>query len=193
MQFYNDYLRFPDRKEFSDCSQFHAVSLEDSYTDYKLAKHFTTLAKPSYKAKVVPATLLPTSLGNLYTASLYAGILSLIHSSHTSLPGQRVLLFSYGSGLAASMFSVVVRSDDESIAALNRIASVVSLEDRLAERLKQSPVVFNETMQVREKLHDTNKDFSPSGDIDDLADGTYYLTHINENHQRQYACKVNSV
>ena len=44
--------------------------------------------------------------GNMYTASLYAGLVSLV-SEVNSLEAKRILLYSYGSGLCSSMFSVV--------------------------------------------------------------------------------------
>lgn len=46
--------------------------------------------------------------GNSYTASLYVGLTSLLEHTPEDLTGQRVGLFSYGSGCMASFFSGVV-------------------------------------------------------------------------------------
>lgn len=43
------------------------------------------VAKQLYDAKVQPSTLLPKQIGNMYTASLYAALASVIHNKHTSL------------------------------------------------------------------------------------------------------------
>jgi len=45
-------------------------------------------------------------VGNIYTGSLYAGLLSLINCHGEDLAGSKALAFSYGSGLAASMFPI---------------------------------------------------------------------------------------
>ena len=57
---------------------------------------------------------LAKNLGNIYTGSLYNGLVSLLQSGLPTaeggegldLRGKRVMLFSYGSGCAASMFVV---------------------------------------------------------------------------------------
>lgn len=50
-------------------------------------------------------------LGNIYTGSLYNGLLSLICDQSISLEGKTILMFSYGSGCAASMFVLRVTGD----------------------------------------------------------------------------------
>jgi hydroxymethylglutaryl-CoA synthase len=48
-------------------------------------------------------------LGNIYTGSLYCGLLSLITDSSKDLSDKNILLFSYGSGCAASIFFLTVK------------------------------------------------------------------------------------
>lgn len=43
------------------------------------------MAKALYDAKVGPSTILPKQVGNMYTASLYAALLSVIHNKHATL------------------------------------------------------------------------------------------------------------
>ena len=50
-------------------------------------------------------------LGNIYTGSLYNGLLSLICDESIDLQGKNIMMFSYGSGCAASMFVLRVRRD----------------------------------------------------------------------------------
>ena len=47
-------------------------------------------------------------LGNIYTGSLYNGLLSLVCDKSIDLAGKRIMLFSYGSGCASSMFMIHV-------------------------------------------------------------------------------------
>lgn len=44
-------------------------------------------------------------IGNVYTASMYIGLASLLENNHQSLAGKRIAFFSYGSGCVAEFFS----------------------------------------------------------------------------------------
>lgn len=69
-------------------------------------------SKGLFAAKTLPSTLTSKKLGNLYTASLYASLASLIDTvPSATLQGKRIAMFSYGSGLAASFFTIRVRGD----------------------------------------------------------------------------------
>ena len=48
-------------------------------------------------------------LGNIYTGSLYNGLISLVADKSIDLTDKKIMLFSYGSGCAASMFVARVR------------------------------------------------------------------------------------
>ena len=50
-------------------------------------------------------------LGNIYTGSLYNGLLTLIADKSVDLKNKSILMFSYGSGCAASLFVVRVVGD----------------------------------------------------------------------------------
>lgn len=67
-----------------------------------------TLTDEPLLARAEAALQLPQRCGNLYTASVYAGLLSALVYGSPSM-GQRVLCYSYGSGYVASMFSWTVR------------------------------------------------------------------------------------
>jgi hydroxymethylglutaryl-CoA synthase len=53
--------------------------------------------------------VLAKQLGNIYTGSLYNGLLSLLHDENICLDRKKIMLFSYGSGCASSMFMASVR------------------------------------------------------------------------------------
>jgi hypothetical protein len=61
---------------------------------------------------VAPGAALQQQLGNLYTASLYSGLASLLSQQGSALAGKRMLCFSYGSGVVASMFALRGRAVD---------------------------------------------------------------------------------
>ena len=122
--------------------------------------------------------MLATNVGNMYTPSLYGGLISylcsgnevVIQSSFSlvittvievvfaesleNLPGKRLGLFSYGSGLVASFYSVVVSDDfgpDSPLASLKR--SIKDVPSRLDARTKVPPSEFETVMKLRESVH----------------------------------------
>jgi hydroxymethylglutaryl-CoA synthase len=62
-------------------------------------------ADASYAAEVASSLKLPGQVGNIYTGSLYLALASLLHAEAGALEGQRVGLFSYGSGCTAEYFA----------------------------------------------------------------------------------------
>lgn len=68
-------------------------------------------ADASYAVEVEPSLRLPGQVGNIYTGSLYLALLSLLHYEAAQLAGQRIGLFSYGSGCAAEFFAGRVRPE----------------------------------------------------------------------------------
>jgi hydroxymethylglutaryl-CoA synthase len=76
------------------------------------AKNSKILAKKfelEWKDKCERSLKLAKMLGNIYTGSLYNGLITLLHDNTIDLAGKKVLLFSYGSGCASSMFFVHVK------------------------------------------------------------------------------------
>lgn len=57
-----------------------------------------------WKNKCEKTLSLSKNLGNIYTGSLYNGLLSLVCDTSIDLTNRRVMMFSYGSGCAASLF-----------------------------------------------------------------------------------------
>lgn len=69
----------------------------------------------------------------MYTASIYAAFASLIHNKHSTLGGQRAVLFSYGSGLTSTMFSLKF-NDGKDRFSLSNIAAVMDVDKKLKSR-----------------------------------------------------------
>jgi len=75
--------------------------------------------------QVAPGTRLPRQIGNCYTASLWAGLASLVDSQREQVEGRTVLMFSFGSGIAASFFLLTGRRPARPEFSLQRMAEKV--------------------------------------------------------------------
>jgi hydroxymethylglutaryl-CoA synthase len=98
-----------------------------------------------WKNKCERSLLLAKNLGNIYTGSLYNGLLSLIGDTSIDLKGKKIMMFSYGSGCAASMFMVHVKGD------YKNMQKASEFKTRLQNRIKVSPEDFDQLMAYREK------------------------------------------
>lgn len=110
---YNDYLSNPTAARFAEIDPaLLALARESTLLNKDVEKAFMAASKGLFAAKTLPSTLTSKKLGNLYTASLYASLASLIDTvPSATLQGKRIAMFSYGSGLAASFFTIRVRGD----------------------------------------------------------------------------------
>ncbi|KAI9101628.1 hydroxymethylglutaryl-coenzyme A synthase C terminal-domain-containing protein [Phlyctochytrium arcticum] len=186
---YNDLLRHPNLPRFTadeavaaELTPFAAVSNEASFTDRTLEKAFMTHTKSDLTTKVNPSLMVAKNLGNSYCASLYMGLSSLLSEvAPSDLLNKRVALFSYGSGLAASMFSLTVQGDTSAI------HSHLSLTTRLASRTRIAPERYDQIMLLREQTHNC-RDYDPvsTPDSDNLFPGTYFLERVDDKFRRTY-------
>jgi hydroxymethylglutaryl-CoA synthase len=137
---YNDSLTNPSNPLFAEVpEEVKTVAAKDSLTDKTVEKTFMALTKKSFAQRVGPACRVPNMCGNMYCASLYSGlaaILSFVNSE--DLQGKRVGLFSYGSGLASSLFSLKIRGSTE------EIKQKLDLEKRLEARNVVPPETYDE-------------------------------------------------
>ena len=96
------------------------------------------------------------------------------------------MLFSYGSGIAATMYSIRVTTDYGSKSPLSSLlANVSDIPEQLGLRTVVSPASFEETMKLREKTHH-QAPYTPQGSPADLFPLTYYLASVDEKHRRTY-------
>ncbi|CAN1186287.1 Hydroxymethylglutaryl-CoA synthase [Linum perenne] len=166
---------------------FATLSGDESYQSRDLEKVAQQVAKPLYDAKVQPTTLIPKQVGNMYTASIYAAFASLLHNKNSELAGKRVLMFSYGSGLTATMFSLKLQEGQHPFS-LSNIASVMNVDEKLKSRIEVQPEKFVENLKLMEHRYGA-KDFVTSKDTTCLAPGTYYLTEVDSMYRRFYSQK----
>jgi len=87
------------------------------------------LAKGDYAERVTPSMRCAARCGNMYTASLYGGLSSLLSSVEPQqLKGKRISMFGFGSGCASSFFTLRVKGDTselrEKLDLINRLESM---------------------------------------------------------------------
>ncbi|KAG1448896.1 hypothetical protein G6F56_008813 [Rhizopus delemar] len=180
---YNDFLLDTDNEEYATLKAFQELSYVESLESKDLEKACMTQTKASYVQKVGPCAFAPKQIGNMYTAAVWAGLASLLSEVDSdSLQSKRILLYSYGSGLAASMISFRVSSSTE------KIKSVLNLRERLDARTHTKPEEFAEAMKMREATHNA-REFSPAGSLDNIASGVYYIEKIDDKWRRFYKRK----
>lgn len=176
---FNDLLCNPKDKDFESVAKFKDLKREETYFNRDLEKSFLKLSKPLYDEKVGPGTILPKELGNTYCASLYCGLVSLISFAKSDLVGSKIVLFSYGSGLASTMFSFTVKKS------LKDFKSKLDLKNRLSNRRFVRPGAFAKTLKLREKRY-LEKDYIPVDALRDIDDGVYYLQNVDDKFRRFY-------
>ena len=146
---YNDFLANPDASRFANTPNrdaLLAMSRPDSLTDKSVEKTFIATSKASFAQKSNAGMACSRRLGNMYTASLYGCLASLLSQVEpTQLRGKRVSLFAFGSGCAASFFCLRVKGDTtdirEKLDLINRLASMkVASPQEFVDALKVSDV-----------------------------------------------------
>ncbi|XP_074858816.1 hydroxymethylglutaryl-CoA synthase, mitochondrial [Carettochelys insculpta] len=188
----NDFLAAPNPDTqsglYKGLQAFRGVKLEDTYSDKEVEKAFQKASLELFNQKTQPSLLLSSRNGNMYAPSMYGCLASLLaqHSAQ-QLAGSRIGAFSYGSGLAASLFSMRVAQDAAPGSPLDKLVSSLSdLPLRLAARKRVPPEEFAAIMKQREETHHL-VNHSPQGSKEDLFPGTWYLEHVDDKHRRRYA------
>lgn len=187
---FNDYI-MADENERADryggMDKFNGYKLEETYNDRDVEKAFMAFSKEAFEKMTAPALKVATNIGNMCTASVYGGLTSLLANTNPAdLAGKSIGVFSYGSGLAASMFSLSVTSDVSALEKIMRNAK--ACVSHLDDRIKVSPESFTEIIEKKETTNHLAP-YTPSGSIDDLFPNTFYLESVDEKHRRFYKRK----
>ncbi|ORY92633.1 hydroxymethylglutaryl-CoA synthase [Leucosporidium creatinivorum] len=181
---YNDYLSNPTAERFADIPA-HLKDLPRSETllNKEVEKAFVTASKDLFKAKTQPSTLTSKKLGNMYAASVYGSLASLLDTVPSAeLQEKRIALYSYGSGLAASFFTMRVKGSTE------EMQKNLNLAERLSKTEVRPCTEYVAALQLREDKHNIDN-WTPDGLITDIAEGAYYLVKNDEHHRRTYVVR----
>ncbi|KAL7643737.1 UNVERIFIED_CONTAM: hypothetical protein RMT77_005743 [Armadillidium vulgare] len=190
---FNDFLRCSSNmcsQLYPGLEKFRDKILNQTYFDKDVESAFITFSRDEFEMKTKPSLLLASHVGNMYTPSLYGGLASILATSTPeSISGKRIGMFSYGSGLTATMFSIKISQDYGEASSLRTIVQAASsIPERLNLRTKISPKSFTDTLSAREVTH-PKVPYTPIADVSCLFPGTWYLSHIDELHRRKYEFK----
>jgi hydroxymethylglutaryl-CoA synthase len=152
--------------------------------DPKLSAQIKNSFSKTIKSNLNPSLYLGKNLGNIYTGSLYAGLMSLIIDDKVDLQDKRIFLFSYGSGCASSIFTLKFSGN----AYLKIRKNNEDLLPNLRSRINVSPADYEKMLSKKEKLY-LSPNYTPQDKIEDLFDGTYYIEKVDELWRRVYVRK----
>lgn len=178
---YNDFLKtLPgDDPYYEPVEQYRNLSPQTSHRNRDAQRAFVKLTKDSYNQKCAPAAWLAKKVGNCYTASLYSSLAALIFEKGNDLLSKRILLYSFGSGFAASMFSIRV------IAPVDDVFLGPDLKERLEDRIIAPAEEYIRTLKERE-VNYGRFGYVPKANVDDLFPGTWYLREVGTDGERSY-------
>lgn len=113
--------------------------------------------------------LLSKNVGNLYTGSLYIGLISYLENSKEVKANDRVMLFSYGSGAMGEIFTGTLMPGFEK--QLHQDKHLQELKDRRQLSVDEYETQFNKELEI----------VDGNCFVGNLTDDKYYLEQIKEN------------
>ncbi|MBU0279260.1 MULTISPECIES: hydroxymethylglutaryl-CoA synthase [unclassified Gemella] len=128
--------------------------------------------KNKLEANFTASILYSQRVGNIYTGSLFLGLLSLLENSKNLKAGNNIALYSYGSGAVCEIFSLTLVKDFDLKLRKNRLTSDFANRTRLD--IDQYEEIFFKTIDLDE---------NGSASFDDKS--KFALQKI-ENHKRIY-------
>ena len=180
--FYNDYLRNPTHPSFANIPEsIKSLDKTKTYTDKAVEKAFIAHAAAHYTSAVVPSTDCVKRCGNMYTASLYGALASVLANGGPEglETGKRIGMYAFGSGCAASFFALRV------VGSTKEIGEKLRLKERLAEMDVRPCQEYVDALKLREENHNAVK-YAPQGAIENIWPGAYYLEGVDELYRRTY-------
>ncbi|KAN0063800.1 3-hydroxy-3-methylglutaryl coenzyme A synthase [Thecaphora frezii] len=178
---YNDFAADPKNEKYASIpAEFATLDRKSTITNKDVEKAFAAYGKQLQQAMLEPTMDTVRRCGNMYTASVYGGLVSLLSNvAPADIEGKRVLVYSFGSGAAASMFAIRINGSTESI------VKATDLKRRL-EAMEVVPCqTYVEALQTREATHNA-VNYDPKGDVANLWPGAYYLEKVDHMYRRTY-------
>jgi hydroxymethylglutaryl-CoA synthase len=167
-----------------DCNQaarqeYSAADCNGDRTNSGLRSPAVVISPASFETMVKPGLAASKVLGNLYCASVFANLISLIQEvSDENLLGKRVGVFSFGSGCASMLYSLRIQGS------VGEMRHNINLMHRLDDRHKISPAVFEQIMDIREERF-LQSDWTPTG-TKLHNPGQYSLQGVDNKFRRYY-------
>ncbi|ROW15364.1 hypothetical protein VPNG_02269 [Cytospora leucostoma] len=194
--FYEDYVADPEGFSLRNGvipAELRDLDYRESLTVKVLGKAFMASSKGKFQERVLPSTQAPTNTGDMYMASLWDALASLIsYVPSPALDGKRIGMFSYCSGFAASFLALRICGSLEGISKVldlylwpgefsrrNELCGCIAADTRLGLTL------ISQICDLRKQAH-LQKDYRPRGDLSNIASGVYYLDEVDKLLRRKY-------
>jgi hydroxymethylglutaryl-CoA synthase len=152
------------------------------FDDPTTQRFLRNLLKEEIISQLLPTLIMNRKIGNIYTGSLYLSLMSLIfHRNDSDLQGRRAFMYSYGSGVSASSFSIKFNSAFTKSNFLN----VPRVNDMFLNRTKIDISTFDALNLRREKQYN-GFGFQNFPRSEHLRVDTYYLSSVDKTGYRKY-------
>jgi hydroxymethylglutaryl-CoA synthase len=130
----------------------------------------------TFSRKVEPSLYGAREVGNIYTGSVYMGLVSLLEAEGQKTAGKRVGIFSYGSGCGAEFFLCEIKTD------IGPIIERLRFKEQLARRKR---VTFEKYVQTYSKSWEEIL-YHP-GEVECFKDSFTRFVFVGfKDHKRQY-------
>ncbi|EPQ27166.1 uncharacterized protein PFL1_05447 [Pseudozyma flocculosa PF-1] len=178
---YNDFAADPKNEKYASIpAEFAELDRKSTITNKDVEKAFGAYGKQLQQKMLEPSMDTVRRCGNMYSASVYGGLVSLLSNvSSPEIQGKRILVYSFGSGAAASMFAIRVRGSTE------QIVKTTDLKARLDAMQVVPCQTYVDALQTREATHNAVS-YDPKGDVAHLWPGAYYLEKVDHMYRRFY-------
>ncbi|KAF5320297.1 hypothetical protein D9611_011379 [Ephemerocybe angulata] len=180
---FSDFLASPHSPKFADIPNAKALLAlphAETLADKSIERTFVSASKDSFAEKTDPGMACSKRLGNMYTASLYGCLASLLATvPPPELINKRISLFSFGGGCASTFWTARVKGDT------SQMRQKLDLKARLDAMRVASPAEFVAALSLREKNHG-KVDYTPEGSVDNIWPGAYYLESVDIKYRRRY-------
>lgn len=175
-------------KEFVTDSQAQELALRLKGKEFFALETQTELRRvfgEAMKQKLEPTLALNRLTGNIYNGSIYLSLVSLfLEAEAAKLAGKTIFMFSYGSGVCATVFYLKFVDNPARISSAVDVAAVREL---FASQRFASPEEFFKLGKQREELY-TRFGFhsDPSRKETELRTGSFFLKSVDSDGRRQY-------
>ncbi|EFR31359.1 hydroxymethylglutaryl-CoA synthase [Eremococcus coleocola] len=167
--------RYPGVVEQSKAFLFHMPFTKIAQKALKLAQGMVSLDRvQEWTSHLETATLINRQVGNIYTGSLYMSLLSLLINDEKLDAGDKIAMFSYGSGAVAELFILEIQANFDMQVDSNLIIKM--LENRKALSIADYERIY------QTRLPQDGSDFLGKPEANYHG---FYIKDIH-NHQRTY-------
>lgn len=178
--FFHDVRRQPNAfGSDSALQKFVSQPLTETTNDREFFSLASKESQALFDERVAPALQISKQTGNAYCGSLYLGLQSIFTQfTPQQLADKRIGLFSYGSGLAASLFSLKINGDVTQLCDND-------VQQRLDQRVQATPQQFTAALEQREQSHGVAP-FQSNKSESGYFPGTFVLSQVDDKYRRVF-------